>query len=127
MIDKSHRTDRSMSKRLKSSSPLTRTKIDDLPEVLLVDILCRIPSRLIFLCKLVSKPWYSLISTPQFVDRYLCGQRQLQKPDLLTTLVVFDIVPTAISLIITSDHPAFKTRARNFSLNSSHVITKPEA
>ncbi|KAL6216891.1 hypothetical protein ACLB2K_010109 [Fragaria x ananassa] len=89
-----------MSKRLKSSSPLTRTKIDDLPEVLLVDILCRIPSRLIFLCKLVSKPWYSLISTPQFVDRYLCGQ-----------------LPPAISLIITSDHPAFKTRARNFSLN----------
>nr|XP_011463619.1 PREDICTED: uncharacterized protein LOC105351332 [Fragaria vesca subsp. vesca] len=102
------------------SSLLMRTKnIDDLPDVLLVEILCRLPcNKLIFQCKLVSKPWYKLISAPYFVRRYLCLQRQMQKPVLLTTLVRLNVGIPGKPLIITSDHPVFKTAASsNFTLN----------
>ncbi|KAK9923152.1 hypothetical protein M0R45_031584 [Rubus argutus] len=112
-----------MLKRLKSSpgegeecrssdSELFRTKIDDLHEVLLVEILCRLPSnKFLFQCKCVSKRWYSLISAPYLLGRYLCLQHELQNP-ILSTLVVFD----SVSLVITSDHPVFKSLAKNFTL-----------
>ncbi|KAL6213235.1 hypothetical protein ACLB2K_012682 [Fragaria x ananassa] len=91
-----------------------RAKIDDLSDVLLVEILCRLPcNKLIFQCKLVSKSWYNLISAPYFVRRYLCLQRQMQKP-VLKTLVFFEITKP-ISLITTSDHPVFKAAASNFT------------
>ncbi|KAK9923193.1 hypothetical protein M0R45_031625 [Rubus argutus] len=95
-----------------SDSGLFRTKIDDLHEVLLVEILCRLPcNKLIFQYKCVSKRWYGLISAPYFVGRYLCLQHELQNP-ILTTLVVFD----SVSFVLTSDHPVFERAASNFTL-----------
>ncbi|KAL0000997.1 hypothetical protein SO802_014778 [Lithocarpus litseifolius] len=41
--------------------------IKELPDVLLMDILCRLPYELAFRCKSVSKHWNSLISHPYFV------------------------------------------------------------
>ncbi|KAL6190976.1 hypothetical protein ACLB2K_037370 [Fragaria x ananassa] len=97
------------------SEEIFRAKIDDLSDVLLVEILCRLPcNKLIFQCKLVSKSWYNLISDPYFVRRYLCLQRQMQKP-VLKTLVFFEITKP-VSLITTSDHPVFKAAASNFTL-----------
>ncbi|KAK9923789.1 hypothetical protein M0R45_032189 [Rubus argutus] len=51
-----------------------------------------------------------------FVGRYLCIQRELQKPINLTTLVVIDL--GSDSLFTTSDRPVFKTKAAtsNFTL-----------
>ncbi|KAK9923852.1 hypothetical protein M0R45_032250 [Rubus argutus] len=109
-------TDRSRT--VPSDLIIDNTNIDDLPEVLLVEILCRLPcNKLVFQCKCVSKRWFSLISSSQsFVGRYLCIQHELQKPINLTTLVVLH--RGSNSLFTTSDHPVFKTKAAtsNFTL-----------
>ncbi|KAK9927234.1 hypothetical protein M0R45_024427 [Rubus argutus] len=98
--------------------------IDDLPELLLDEILCRLPSnKLIFQCKCVCRRWFSLICGPYFVGRYLWLHRELQKP-ILSTLIIFGIKPKhTISaeyhspyLVTTSDHSIFETLASNLTL-----------
>lgn len=62
--------------------------IDDLPELLLVEILCRLPcSKFIFQCKCVSKHWGEVISTRHFILHFLSLQHDLQNP-MFSTLVV---------------------------------------
>ncbi|KAK9923884.1 hypothetical protein M0R45_032282 [Rubus argutus] len=62
--------------------------LDDLPDAILVEILCRLPcNKLIFQYKCVSTRWFSLITDPNFIRLYLHLQRDLQKP-IITTLVV---------------------------------------
>ncbi|KAK9913428.1 hypothetical protein M0R45_037245 [Rubus argutus] len=98
--------------------------LDDLPEVLLVEILCRLPSnKLVFQCKCVCKRWFTLICGSYFVGRYLWLQRELQKP-ILSTLCIFGIkwketisaVYDSPYLVTTSDHPVFETLASNLTL-----------
>lgn len=89
--------------------------IDNLPDALLVEILCRLAcNTLVFQCKCVSKRWFNLISIPYFIGRYLRLQRDLQTP-ILTTLVLFDLFRPS-EVFLTSKHPVFETRSRNFSL-----------
>ncbi|KAL6203218.1 hypothetical protein ACLB2K_026921 [Fragaria x ananassa] len=55
------------------------TTIHDIPEELLVEILCRLPCpKSVFRCKSVSKSWHSLTSDPNFIGRFLWIQRQNQ-------------------------------------------------
>ncbi|PQQ10530.1 F-box protein [Prunus yedoensis var. nudiflora] len=62
--------------------------IDDLPELLLVEIICRLSCiKFVFQCKCVSKRWCELISSSHFVGQYVRRQRDLKKP-ILGTLVV---------------------------------------
>ncbi|XP_021828683.1 uncharacterized protein LOC110769083 [Prunus avium] len=50
--------------------------IDDLPQHLLVEILCRLPSsKIVFQCKCVSRRWFALISDPYFVLRFVSLQK----------------------------------------------------
>ncbi|CAL9029382.1 unnamed protein product [Prunus brigantina] len=62
--------------------------IDDLPEVLLVDIICRLSCiKFVFQCKCVSKRWCELISSSHFVGQYVRHQRDLKTPILGTVVV----------------------------------------
>ncbi|KAI5328363.1 hypothetical protein L3X38_027760 [Prunus dulcis] len=62
--------------------------VDDLPEVLLVEIICRLSCiKLVFQCKCVSKHWCELISSSHFVGQYVRRQRDLKTPILGTVVV----------------------------------------
>lgn len=51
---------------------LMKIGINDLPDFALVEILCRLPSgKFVSQCKFVCKRWFTLISTPNFMDRLL--------------------------------------------------------
>ncbi|KAL6288688.1 hypothetical protein ACE6H2_006198 [Prunus campanulata] len=72
---------------LASRREMMTSNIDDLPELLLAEIICRLSSnKLVFQCKCVSKRWCELISSPYFVCYFVRLQRELQKP-ILSTLV----------------------------------------
>ncbi|KAK9923803.1 hypothetical protein M0R45_032203 [Rubus argutus] len=65
------------SKRIKISSNSSKTNITDLPDFLLVEILCRLPcKKFIFQCKLVSNRWCTLLSDLYFIGRFLCLQSE---------------------------------------------------
>ncbi|KAB2610266.1 hypothetical protein D8674_018298 [Pyrus ussuriensis x Pyrus communis] len=64
---------RSSSKTVKPSQRVMNNinTIDDLTDVVLVEILCRLPSsKFVVQCKCVSKRWCTLISDSYFVDRF---------------------------------------------------------
>ncbi|XP_050363611.1 uncharacterized protein LOC126782414 [Argentina anserina] len=68
----SHRPPRHSSIHERSESQAIHMNIDDLPGVVLVEILCRLPCyKLVFQLKCVSKRWYALISDPYFIGRFL--------------------------------------------------------
>ncbi|CAL2250210.1 unnamed protein product [Prunus armeniaca] len=51
--------------------------IDDLPDVVLMEILCRLPCyKFVSHCKRVSKRWCSLISDPYFISRCASLRRE---------------------------------------------------
>ncbi|XP_024155859.1 uncharacterized protein LOC112163839 [Rosa chinensis] len=58
--------------------------MDDLPDLVKVEILCRLPCKYVVRCKCLSKHWLTLISDsdPYFVSRFQC----LQGPDERTLL-----------------------------------------
>ncbi|KAL6132505.1 hypothetical protein ACLB2K_064747 [Fragaria x ananassa] len=61
--------------------PPLNSPINKLPDILLVEILCRLPhSKVVSQCKLVSKHWCTLLSDPYSVGRFLCLQHDQQKP-----------------------------------------------
>ncbi|KAL6203988.1 hypothetical protein ACLB2K_021258 [Fragaria x ananassa] len=61
---------------------------DDLPDLLLVEILCRLPRKeFVFQCKCVSKHWLNLISDPYFIGRFLHLQRFQKKTPIARTLM----------------------------------------
>lgn len=61
--------------------------IDGLPEVLLVEILSRLPSKFVFQYKCVSKSWCTLISHPYCRVRHLQNQSDDEpSPPLVTSL-----------------------------------------
>ncbi|CAN6545724.1 unnamed protein product [Malus baccata var. baccata] len=92
--------------------------IEDLPDPLLVEILCQLPcSKVVFQCKSVSKRWLRLISDPSFLRRFLCVQRVQQKP-ILSTLVILafsDVEGHKTEVFTTSKHPLFQSS--NLSLS----------
>ncbi|KAI5328350.1 hypothetical protein L3X38_027747 [Prunus dulcis] len=67
---------------------MTNDSVDDLPEVLLVEIICRVSCiKFVFQCKCVSKHWCELISSSHFVGQSVRHQRDL-KTSILGTVVV---------------------------------------
>ncbi|XP_062016882.1 uncharacterized protein LOC133733247 [Rosa rugosa] len=71
----------------RASSKFTDTSIDDLPDYLLVEVLCRLPDNKICLqCTSVCRRWCSLISDPHFIGRFLWLQRDLGSP-IIRTLI----------------------------------------
>ncbi|KAL6132507.1 hypothetical protein ACLB2K_064749 [Fragaria x ananassa] len=61
--------------------PPSKSLIDELPDILLVEILCRLPhNKVVYQCKLVSKRLCTLLSDPYFVGRFLRLQHDQQKP-----------------------------------------------
>ncbi|KAL6287652.1 hypothetical protein ACE6H2_012042 [Prunus campanulata] len=75
----------------RSSSKLKNINIDDLPDLVLVDILCRLPcNKFAFRCKCVSKRWCAIISDPLFIRRFLCLQSDKHMP-IVRTLINYNI------------------------------------
>lgn len=69
-------------------SELVNTEIDDLPDVVLVEILCRFSCyKFIFECKCVSKHWCTLMSSPYFIGRFLCLQSDHKQTPIIRTLI----------------------------------------
>ncbi|XP_059638965.1 F-box protein At5g49610-like [Cornus florida] len=97
----------------KSSSPTssvtTNPPFDNLTHELFIEILQRLPLKLIHLCKCVSKRWYDLISTPHFTRCYIQNCSSLVPPFAL----FYQCIDGAVKL--TSESPIFQSRG--FSLN----------
>ncbi|KAL6184779.1 hypothetical protein ACLB2K_046179 [Fragaria x ananassa] len=69
-------------------SNLMNIKIDDLPETVLIEILCRLPSyKFVAQCKCVSKRWCSLMSDPCFIRCFLSVQRDRKQTPIVRTLI----------------------------------------
>ncbi|CAN6689189.1 unnamed protein product [Malus baccata var. baccata] len=97
--------------------------IDDLPDPLLVEILCRLPcSKVVLQCTSASKRWFHLISDPSFVGHFLCLQPNRHKP-IPSTLAVFafgDREERKTEVFTTSNSPVFQTS--NLSLNGEPIV-----
>ncbi|XP_004304735.1 PREDICTED: uncharacterized protein LOC101306546 [Fragaria vesca subsp. vesca] len=89
--------------------------IDELPECLLVDILCRLPRNTVVQCKRVSKSWLTLISKPCFHAHFLSLQKH--NPPFETTLM---FVRTSALEIQSFTIPLKHTRVSNV-LKFSHI------
>ncbi|CAL8997278.1 unnamed protein product [Prunus brigantina] len=71
----------------RSSSTERRTSIDDLSDVILAEILCRLPcNKFVFQCKSVSKHWCTLITDPYFIDRFVNIQSYKRTPKIRTLI-----------------------------------------
>ncbi|ONI18887.1 hypothetical protein PRUPE_3G246100 [Prunus persica] len=82
---------RKRSKRSSSSPKLKNINIDDLPDLVLVDILCRLPhNKFSFRCKCVSKRWCAIISDSLFIRHFLCLQSEKYMP-IVRTLINYNI------------------------------------
>ncbi|KAL6282196.1 hypothetical protein ACE6H2_013125 [Prunus campanulata] len=60
---------------------LNMLNLDDLPDIVLIEIICRLPRESAVVCRCVSKRWFSLLSSnTYFLRRFLCVQSENQKP-----------------------------------------------
>ncbi|PRQ52033.1 putative F-box domain-containing protein [Rosa chinensis] len=105
-----------------------KTSIDHLPDMLLVEILCRLPhNKFAFQCKCVCKRWSSLISDEKFQCRFLWLQsRQDQKPTPVGRTIIFRDAKDMRKFFILPELelPMFKTH--NFSLSFLRCFEPPE-
>ncbi|KAK9924816.1 hypothetical protein M0R45_033165 [Rubus argutus] len=70
------------------SSKLMTTNINDLPEAVLGEILCRLPCyKYVAQCKSVSKRWCSLMLDPSFIGRFLCRRSDGKQTSMTRTLI----------------------------------------
>lgn len=92
VLSASKRSKTSQQSLLKRSKPPSRSKpatINDLPDLVLVEILCRLPhNEFVCECKRVSKRWLTLLSNPYFISRFLRLQHDHQKPVLKSFVIV---------------------------------------
>ncbi|KAL6289231.1 hypothetical protein ACE6H2_006741 [Prunus campanulata] len=66
--------------------------IDDLPEVVLVEILCRLPrKKYAFRCKCVSKRWSAIISDPLFIHHFLRLQSDDKHTPIIRTMINYNV------------------------------------
>lgn len=62
--------------------------IDDLPDAVLVEILCRLPGyKFVCQCKCVSKRWCTLMFGPSFIGRFLCLQSDHKQTPTMRTVI----------------------------------------
>lgn len=89
----------------RSKSKLMNTDIDDLPDVVLVDILSRLPCfDFVFKCKSVCKRWSILISDPYFIGSFLL-RLQNQQASIPPKWPLILINQKGESFPITTFHP----------------------
>ena len=91
----------------------SKTDIHDLPNFVLVEILCRLPHyRFVFQCKRVCKRWSSLISDEKFHCRFLWLQSLNQKQAPVETSIIFRDPKnkSALFMLQELELPMFKTR-----------------
>ncbi|KAM5581113.1 hypothetical protein ABKV19_010371 [Rosa sericea] len=70
------------------ASELMNIEIDDLPDVVLVEILCRLPCyKFVSKCKCVSKRWCNVMSGPYFLGRFLRLQSDREQTPIIRTLI----------------------------------------
>lgn len=103
----------SLLERSASPPPISNSTIDDLPDLVLVEIFCRLPhNKVAFVCKLVSKRWRTLLSDPYFVCQFLRLQRDQQKPLLKSYVMVPHRDAKQKTLVLTLSpkppHPVFE-------------------
>ncbi|KAK9929653.1 hypothetical protein M0R45_026745 [Rubus argutus] len=110
-----------------SKSKLINTSIDDLPDVVLVDILCRLPCY-DYVCeyKSVCRRWSNLMSDPYFIGCFLLRlqSEHMQTPPIpLLTLVnqKGESFPTTMS----SSSPRFLTRVFKRLMSSLSLKKEP--
>ena len=70
--------------------------IKKLPDVLLMDILCRLDSQRAFQCRSVSKHWNSLISHPYFVHHRHCHRNRHSDSECLLIVLTFAFYVNAV-------------------------------
>lgn len=115
----SNHQDQSDFKRSKES-PRSSSSINDLPDLVLVEIFCRLPLKSTFQCKCVSKSWYVLMSSPYFVrlrrEQHREDQHSLIFAD--NAKIPSDNDGANTNFISINKHPVFKIRTkRNFSFS----------
>ncbi|KAK9924830.1 hypothetical protein M0R45_033178 [Rubus argutus] len=98
------------------SSKIMNISIDDLPDVVLVEILCRLLRyKFVSQCKLVSKRWCTLMSNSYFIGRFLCLQSDHKQTPTMRTVINrngFEFLPR-ISSSANPLNPLFK-RLKSF-------------
>ncbi|CAL2251568.1 unnamed protein product [Prunus armeniaca] len=89
--------------------------LDNLPDLVLIEIICRLPLASAAQCMCVSKRWSSLVSSnPYFVRRFLCVQSD-QKP-IPRTLIFTNPMQPRKFFVTDSSNPLFSL-TRNISFN----------
>ncbi|PRQ53125.1 putative F-box domain-containing protein [Rosa chinensis] len=98
------------------------TTIDDIPDLVLVEILCRLPCKFLFQCKCVSKSWCTLIQDPYLSGRFMRLQSDRRTP------VVSTVINTRGEECLTTLWPSTcKPLTRLFKklMRFYHLIEKP--
>lgn len=117
-----HETKKKPSERTKtgipssSSSEMSNFSPNDVQVILIEELLLRLPTKFVFQYKCVCKNWYSLISSPYFVRRYITyhvNHHYIQNPSAL--LIGYLCKPDGYRLFAVSDEPIF--RFCGFELN----------
>ncbi|CAN6585277.1 unnamed protein product [Malus baccata var. baccata] len=100
--------------------------IDDLPDFVLVEILCRLPRESAVQCRCVSKRWFSLLSDNYFRLCFLCVQDKKQTPE--PTTLIFTNPKDARDFFTMSEQPLVaenQGRPRSFSLSFLPCFQRP--
>ncbi|XP_062014860.1 uncharacterized protein LOC133731510 [Rosa rugosa] len=109
-------------KRLKRSpdtpcQSLSKTDIHDLPDSVLVEILCRLPhNKFVFQCQCVCKRWFSLISDEKFHCRFLWLQSHNPKSTPTESTLIFRDAKSKRKYFILPEFELPMFRTRDFSL-----------
>lgn len=106
---------------LKLKKTTMTTQIDDLPDVILVEILARLPcKKMVFQAKCASKPWSSLLSDSFFVKRFLSLQGVGEENTFIGAGIVAVLPYPKNKLrpkLEVLAHPVVKTKGSHFSLD----------
>ncbi|PQQ07240.1 uncharacterized protein Pyn_15392 [Prunus yedoensis var. nudiflora] len=90
--------------------------LDHLPDLVLIEIICRLPLASAAQCMCVSKRWFSLVSSnPYFVRRFLCVQSENQKP--IPRALIFMNPRQPREFFVTSSSNPLLSLTRNMNFN----------
>ncbi|ONI10203.1 hypothetical protein PRUPE_4G034700 [Prunus persica] len=88
--------------------------LDDLSDLVLIEIICRLPLASAAQCMCVSKRWFSLVSSnPYFVHCFLCVQSDNQKPIL--RILIFTNPRQPRTFFVTPSSSPFEYTQHNFN------------
>ncbi|BFG19240.1 hypothetical protein CerSpe_055140 [Prunus speciosa] len=115
-------TSSKLKKSKRSLSAERRTSIDDLPNGILAEILCRLAcTKYVFQCKTVSKRWCTLIEDPYFIGCFVSIQSYKGIPKIRTL-----ITKRAVEFRpMVSSSPNLRTWALNRFMRFHRLMEKP--